>query len=42
MKGEEVKQYLTKTGETIYILQIAGEKRRNSIGPRHLSLRKHG
>jgi len=38
-KGAEVKLCLPKTSEMIYMPQIAGQKRRNVIGPRHLSLK---
>jgi len=38
-KGEEVELYLPKISEMIYMPQIAGQKRRNVIGPPHLPLR---
>jgi len=37
--GEEVKLYLPKTSEIIYLLSVAGRNRRNVIGPRHFSNR---
>ena len=37
--GEEVKLYLPKTSEMIYMPSIAGRKHRIVIGPRYLSLR---
>jgi len=37
--GEEVKLYLPKTSEIIYMRSIAGQKCGNLIGPRLLSLR---
>jgi hypothetical protein len=37
--GEEVELYVPKTIEMIYIPSIAGQKSRNMIGPRHISLR---
>jgi hypothetical protein len=37
-KNEEVKQYLPKTSEMIYMMAIASPKHGNVIGPRHLSL----
>lgn len=36
--GEEVKLYLSKMSEMIYMLSIAGRKCRKVIGPHHLSL----
>jgi len=41
-KGKEVEQYLPKTGEIIYMPQIAGQKCTKVIGPHHLSLRQCG
>ena len=41
-QGEEVELYLPKTGEMIYMLQIASQKRWNVTGPRHISLRQCG
>ena len=38
--GEEVKLYLLKTSEMIYMPSIAGRKHENVIGPRHFSLRE--
>jgi hypothetical protein len=38
-KGKEVELYLPITSDTIYMSSIAGQKRRNMIGPYHLSLR---
>jgi hypothetical protein len=37
--GEEIELYLPKTSELFYMLSIAGRKRGNVIGPRHLSIR---
>jgi len=37
--GEEVELYLPKTSEMIHMPSIAGRKRGNVIGPRHISLR---
>jgi hypothetical protein len=37
--GEEVKLYLPKTNEMIYMQSITGRKHRNVIVPHHFSLR---
>jgi len=38
---EEVELYLPKTSEMISMLLIAGQKRGNVLGPRHISLTLH-
>jgi len=38
-KSEEVELYLPKTSEWFYMPSVAGRKRGNVIGPRHLSIR---
>jgi hypothetical protein len=38
-KAEEVEQYLPKTSEMMYLLQIASQKCGNVIGPHNLLLR---
>ena len=38
-ESKEVELYLPKTSEMIWMLSIAGRKRRNVVGPLHHSLR---